>query len=149
MLRARSGAGKRKSCAKGQQSAGTSSQYVAQRGETRADGKDRAATQPLGDPHGGDLQSCHDPGVDATQQRQRGVSEAELPLPDRQQDVDQVGEAIVQSMSDPGDQKRASRTAARRDLDTCSDLHTRGRHPTSPVLFGSQDVPLARAAQPR
>jgi hypothetical protein len=54
----------------------------------------------------GNLQRRHCAGVEAAEGREHPVAQAEFGLPDGQQDVEQVGVAVMQSMRGSGDGKR-------------------------------------------
>jgi hypothetical protein len=53
-------------------------------------------------PAGQELEACHHAGIAAAQQSHHGVADGELRLPDRQQHIDQVGQAIVDGMRAAG-----------------------------------------------
>ncbi len=65
-------------------------------------------TQPLREQRGWNLETGHGAGKAGAQQTERGIADAELSLPERQHNVDQIGVAVVQRMRAAGN---ADRTA--------------------------------------
>ena len=57
---------------------------------------------------GGDPQGSQAAHIEGAQDRQRAVAERELGLPDGQEHVDHVGEAVMQRMGEAGDREGAS-----------------------------------------
>ena len=74
-------------------------------GDQIADARQRCAqrqhqrqAKPLREQRGWNLESRHGAGVAGAQQTERRIADAELGLPERQHDVDQIGVAVVQRM---------------------------------------------------
>ena len=107
MLRARSGARYRQCRAQAHQAAGEAGERVAAGGQRGADRENDAPVHPLDEPAGGKLERRHRAGVKPAQRGQHPVAQAEFGLPERQQDVDQVGVSVVQRMRGSGDRERA------------------------------------------
>ena len=108
MLRARPGARQREGGAEAEQPAGQAGQRVAEGREHRPGDEDGAAAHTLGEPPARHLEDRHGPGVEAPQGGERAGAQPELGLPHRQQDVDHVREAVVQSVREGGSAQGAS-----------------------------------------
>ena len=78
-------------------------QAIAEAGERGAEREHRGGAQPFGHQACRNLEARHGAGEQAAQQPELGIAEPELPLPDRQQDVDEIGVAVVQRVRPAGD----------------------------------------------
>src|SRR6185437_6022648 len=72
-------------------------------GKRSSEREHRSGTQTFGDEPRGNLQAGHGAGEQRAQQPELGKAQPELPLPDRQHHVDEVGIAVVQRMGAAGD----------------------------------------------
>ncbi len=86
---------------------------IADPGQRGAEAEDQRPTKALGDRPGRDLEPGHRPDIERAQQTNRGVVEAELRLPQRQQHVEQIGIAVVQDMGAAGDAPSCAAPARR------------------------------------
>ncbi len=116
--------------------AAQSRQTIAKAGQGGAAREHGGCAPALGQKAGGNLQSRHGAGEHAAQQADRGIAEAELGLPDRQHDVDQIGIAVVQRVRAGGDRQSAAFVALGVGRLRCDGGHSlaRGRRPTKAVL---------------
>jgi hypothetical protein len=64
------------------------------------------------------LERGQDANIEAAQGRERYIIERELCLPNRQQNVDHVGETVVQGVGEAGEQKSAPGSGPSRHLGT-------------------------------
>src|SRR5450756_2182660 len=80
---------------------------IAEAGERGAEREHDRRAEPLGQQARGNLKASERAGEYRLHQPERGKAEAEFVLPDRQQDVDQVGIAVVQRMRAAGHAERA------------------------------------------
>ena len=55
-----------------------------------------------GEPVGGHLQAAHGPAIERPDERQPGVGQTELRLPDRQKRIELIGVAVMQEMGEAG-----------------------------------------------
>ena len=101
---------------------------------------------------GGDLQTCQGAAVDRAQQADHRVAQAELGLPDREGDPDEIGIAVMQHMCAAGNTQCAPFTALCRSLvgspgglDCCIDRHAcSNRDDNSPQALLRERVLPAR-----
>jgi len=117
MLRARSRARDRQRHAQADQAAGEPGERVAPGRQRGAEGENDAPAHPLRQPAGGQLECGHGAGIEAAEDGQHREAQAEFGLPDRQQDVDQVGVAVVQGMRRAGDRQRPPGGGGHRSCD--------------------------------
>lgn len=98
MLRARTGARNRQCRAQAEQAAGASRKRVTAPRQRGAQREHDAAVDAFSQPARGKLQDGHRARVTRAKDRERGISQTEFGLPDRQQHIDQIAVAVVQRM---------------------------------------------------
>src|SRR5262249_34931220 len=124
----RDGEGRRQA----EEPSGRTRERVAERGERGPRGENRPSTEDRREPARGNLEDCHRPGIEAAERRQSPVPEAELRLPDGEQDVDHVGVAVVQRVREPRDGERARGVGGHaRGGGPGGGLAPGGRHPVN------------------
>ena len=113
--------------------AGEAIAYAAERGSKR---KEKSSAGSLGQQPRRNLETGHGAGEQPAQEPELGIAEPELLLPDRQQDVDQIGIAVVQRVRAARHARNAALIAPRR-----------GRHrlATKALPFGDGHLHLACA----
>jgi hypothetical protein len=85
------------------------------------------APKRSGEPARRNLQARHGADIEPAQQTERRIAERELDLPNRQDDVERVGEAVMQRMRAARDAKRAPLSCPRRrGFGLWSDAHDDG-----------------------
>ena len=112
MLHARPRTGERESDAQPRQACRHPGADISGRRDERADRKHRASTEALRQAPGRKLQAGHRPCVQAAQEREHGIADGKLPLPQRQEHVRHVRVAVVQRMRGAGRDQRASSRGA-------------------------------------
>jgi hypothetical protein len=106
MLRRRAETAQKQRCHQPPKIIAGSSEAIAQAAQARAQRQHGAATDPLGNVRGRDLQTRHGAAVDHAQQADGGIAQAELSLPDRQGHPDQIRIAVVQGVRAASDAER-------------------------------------------
>ena len=102
MLGSRAGAGDQEHEGKGCKSRRRNQRHEAERGHDRADRQQPAFAEPLGEQAGRHLGGGERARIAGLEDAGRRERQAELRLPDRQQDEDHVREAVVQEMDRAG-----------------------------------------------
>ena len=107
MLRARAGARHDERQAQAGEPAREAGEAVSGRRQHRAENQDATRAKPaLGQTGRRDLQRRHRGRIQSAQPRERAIAEPELRLPDRQQHVDHIAEAVVQRMGEASARQR-------------------------------------------
>src|SRR5262245_49863833 len=114
-------------------------QDITQSGKHGAEGEDRRRTETCGQKARRDLKAGQRARKHGLHESERGEAEPEFTLPDRQQNVDEVGISVMQRMRAAGDAQRAPLLgfSRRRDLFDALDggAHvSHDRRPTKLVL---------------
>ena len=98
MLRRGAGAGDQESRREPGEAAGVSRGDEARPGKRRPGGEDRPVADPSREPGRGELERRHAARVARLEDADGRIVEAERRLPDREEDIEQVREAVVEDM---------------------------------------------------
>ena len=114
MLRARAHAADKERNGQEPETGARAGQAVAGAGKRSSEREHRGRTQTFGDEPRGNLQAGHGAGEQRAQQPELGKAQPELPLPDRQHHINEVGIAVVQRVGAAADGGGAALVALER-----------------------------------
>src|SRR5713101_7424367 len=102
MLHARAEAARDQAAEEGEEASREARGHEAERGHRRARGEESRLAPALGEEPRGDLEGRHAPAVECAEEPDLGEVEAELARPHGQEDVEDVGEAVVDEVGAAG-----------------------------------------------
>ena len=131
MLRGRANPAQKQRQDKDRESRADTGEAIAEAGQGGAGGKHRGGTDTFGKCCGRNLEACQGATVHRAQQADCGIAQAELGLPDRQSNPDEIRVAVVQRVRAAGHAERAAFTLPggrllgwMGGLECCTDCHS-------------------------
>ncbi len=128
MLNAGAQTAKRQTGDKANEAAAPADEEIAGRRRRCTGGEQKTFADAFREEAGGDLQTGHDPGIDSLEKTYLRQCQAELGLPNRQQHVEKIGEAVVQNVRAQRRPEDAARRKGRGERIAAGEGRRDGRH---------------------